>query len=177
MSSEAETREPRRKEVPRKEVPRKEVRAHLVEMTPGAYGLSYWILSAPMIVYLGWLWVDLFELFSAASRPVGLTLGAAAYIALFILPLGYGAHRLVTSFPGIFQRAGWTVHPLAPLRPAEQYSVKYIVVSRERAATDVRRILLRVAQGWVYLEIAIVLFGALAIAPLYYSAVEFGFGR
>lgn len=167
MSAEAETRKPRRKEV----------RARLVEMTPGADGFSYWILSAPMIVFLGWLWVDLFELFSVASRPVGLTLGVMTYIALILLPFGYGAHRLVTSFPGIFQRAGWTVHPLAPLRPAEQYSVKYIVVSRERAATNVRRILLRVAQGWVYLEIAIVLFGALAIAPLYFSAVEFGFGR
>lgn len=167
MSSEAETKEPRRKEV----------RARLVEMTPGANGFYYWILSAPMIVFLGWLWVDLFELISIASRPVGLTLGTATYITLVILPLGYGAHRLVTSFPGIFQQAGWTVHPLAPLRPAEQYTVKYIVVSRERAATDARRILLRVAQGWVYLEIATVLIGAVAMVPLYFSAVEFGFGR
>ncbi len=167
MSSEAET----------KESQRREVRARLVEMTPGANGFFYWILSAPMIVFLAWLWVDLIELFSIVSRPVGLTLGAATFIALIILPLGYGAHRVVTSFPGIFQRAGWTVHPLAPLRPAEQYTVKYIVVSRERAPTDARRILLRVAQGWVYLEIAIVLIGAVAIAPLYLSAVEFGLGR
>ncbi len=167
MSSEGEPREPRRKEV----------RARLVEVTPSANGLSYWILSAPVIVFLGWFWVDLFELIAAAARPVGLALGTTTYIALIVLPLGYAAHRLVTSFPGIFQRAGWTVHPLAPLRPAEQYSVKYIVVSRERAATDVRRVLLRVAQGWVYLEVAIVLIGALAIAPLYFSAVEFGFGR
>ena len=167
MSSEPET----------KELQRKEVRARLVEMTPGANGFYYWILSAPMIVFLGWLWVDLIELISNASRPIGLTLGAATFIALVILPLGYGAHRLVTSFPGIFQRAGWTIHPLAPLSPAEQYSVKYIVVSRERAATNTRRIFLRVAQGWVYLEIAIVLIGAVAIVPLYLSAVEFGLGR
>ncbi|MCY4089908.1 MAG: hypothetical protein OXF62_03740 [Caldilineaceae bacterium] len=167
MSSEAETREPRRTEV----------RARLVEMTPGANGFYYWILSAPVIFFLGWLWVDLVELVSVASRPVGLTLGAATFVALVILPFGYGAHRLVTSFPGLFQRAGWTVHPLAQLRPAEQYTVKYIVVSRERAATDVPRVLLRVAQGWVYLEIAIVLIGALALPPLYLSAIEFGLGR
>jgi len=167
MSSEAETREPRRTEV----------RARLIEMTPGAQGFYYWLLSAPVIVFLGWLWVDLFGLVSVASRPVGLTLGAATFAVLVMLPLGYGAHRFVTSFPGIFQRAGWTVHPLAPLRPSEQYTVKYIFVSRERAATDVPRVLLRVAQGWVYLEIAIVLIGALALPPLYLSAVEFGFGR
>ena len=157
---------------------RRRVQARLVEKTPGANGWFHWVLSAPTIIFIGWLWVDLFGLISPVpSRPLEILYGVLAYIFLVILPFGYGAHRLVTSFPRIFQQAGWSVRPLEPLRPAELYTIKYVFVSRERAATDVRRILLRVAQGWVYLEIGAALVGAVAMVPLFFSAVEFGFGR
>ena len=168
MTSEADAKKRRRRQAP----------ARLVEMTPGANGWFHWVLAAPTLVFLGWLWVDLFGQISPIPwRSFDILLGALVYAAFIILPFGYGAHRLVTSFPGVFQQAGWTVHPLEPLPAAEQYTARYIVVSRERATTDVRRILLRVAQGWVYLEIAIALVGAVALAPLFFSAVEFGFGR
>lgn len=157
---------------------RRRVKAHLVEATPGAGGWGHWVLSAPAISFLGWLWLDLFGIFSPIqSRPVELLLGTLAYVVFILLPLGYGAHRFVTSFPGIFQQAGWTVQPMEPLKPEEQHSVKYVCSSRERAVTDSKRILLRVAQGWVYLEIAAILIGAVAMVPLFFSAVEFGFGR
>ena len=165
-------------EVEAKKRERRQVKARLVEMTPGANGWGYWILSAPTVIFLGWLWVDLFAFVtSIPSRPLDLLLGALVYIVCIILPFGYGAHRLITTFPRLFQQAGWTVHPLEPLRPAEQYTTKYVFVSQERAATDIGRILLRVAQGWVYLEITIVLVGAVVMVPLFFSAVEFGFGR
>ncbi len=157
---------------------RRKVKAHLVEATPGAGGWVHWMLSAPTIYFLGWLWLDLFGVLSPfQSRSVELLLGVLAYAVLVMLPFGYGAHRFVTSFPGIFQQAGWTVHPLEPVKPAEQHVVRYICTSRERAETNLRRILLRVAQGWVYLEIGAILVGAVAMVPLFFSAVEFGFGR
>ncbi len=153
------------------------MKAHLVEATPGGGAWGHWVLASPSICFLGWLWLDLFGVFSPIhSRPAALLLGAFIFIALILLPLGYGAHRLVTSFPGIFQQAGWTVQPLEQVKPEEQHIVRYVGVSKERAGTDGRRILLRVAQGWVYLEIAAVLVGAVAMVPLFFSAVEFGFG-
>ena len=165
-------------EVEAKRRERRHVQARLVEATPRANGLGYWVLSAPTVIFLGWLWVDLIAFISPIpSRPLELLFAALVYVVLVILPFGYGAHRLVTAFPRVFQQAGWTVHSLEPLRPAEQYTAKYTFVSRTRAATDLRRVLLRVAQGWVYLEIAIVLVGAAVMVPLFFSAVEFGFGR
>ena len=156
---------------------RREVQARLVEATPRANGWGYWVLSAPTVVFLGWLWVDLFSLFSPIPwRPLDLLLGALAYVFLIVLPCGYGAHRFVTSFPRVFQQAGWRVQPCEPLRPAEQYAVRYVFTSQERANTDRRRILLRVAQGWVYLEIGAILAGSVAMIPLFFSALEFGFG-
>ena len=156
---------------------RREVQARLVEATPRANGWGYWVLSAPTVVFLGWLWVDLFSLFSPIPwRPLDLLLGALAYVFLIVLPCGYGAHRFVTSFPRVFQQAGWRVQPREPLRPAEQYAVRYNFTSQERAITDRTRILLRVAQGWVYLEIGAILAGSVAMIPLFFSALEFGFG-
>jgi len=156
---------------------RRKVKAHLVEATPGGGAWVHWVLASPAICFLGWLWLDLFGVFSPfASRPAVLFLGALIYFVLILLPFGYGAHRFVTSFPGIFQQAGWNVHPLEPVKPEEQHIVKYVCVTRERAGTDPGRVLLRVAQGWVYLEIAAVLVGAVAMVPLFFSAVEFGFG-
>ena len=161
-----------------KEKERRKVRAHLVEATPGGGGWGHWVLSAPAIIFLGWLWLDLFGILRPfQSRPADLLLGALVYVVIILLPLGYGAHRFVTSFPGIFQQAGWTVQPLEPVKPEEQHIVRYICASKERAETDVKRILLRVAQGWVYLEIGAILVGAVAMVPLFFSAVEFGFGR
>ncbi|MDE0200289.1 MAG: hypothetical protein OXK78_18935 [Caldilineaceae bacterium] len=157
---------------------RRKVKAHLVEATPGAGGWGHWVLSAPAICFLGWLWLDVFGILSPfQSRPVDLLLGTLTYVVLILLPFGYGAHRLVTSFPGIFQQAGWTVQPMEPVKPEEQHIVRYIGITRERAETDGRRILLRVAQGWVYLEIGAILVSAVAMVPLFFSAVEFGFGR
>ena len=157
---------------------RRRVKAHLVEATPPAGGWGHWLLSAPAICFLGWLWLDLFGVLSPIqSRPLDLLLGALAYVFLVLLPFGYGAHRLVTSFPGLFQQAGWTVQPLEPLKPQDQYTVKYLCLTKERAVTDGKRVLLRVAQGWVYLEIGAILVSAVAMVPLFFSAVEFGFGR
>ena len=154
------------------------MKAHLVEATPSAGGWGHWALSAPAICFLGWLWLDVFGILSPfQSRPVDLLLGTLTYVVFILLPFGYGAHRLVTSFPGIFQQAGWTVQPMEPVKPEEQHIVRYIGTTRERAETDGRRILLRVAQGWVYLEIGAILVSAVAMVPLFISAVEFGFGR
>lgn len=148
-----------------------------MEATPGGGAWGHWVLASPVICFLGWIWLDLFVIFSPFhSRPVDLFLGAFIYIILILLPLGYGAHRFVTSFPGVFQQSGWNVQPLEPVKPEEQHIVRYVGISRERAGTDGRRILLRVAQGWVYLEIAAILVGAVAMVPLFFSAVEFGFG-
>lgn len=154
------------------------MQARLVEATPAKCAAGHVALAAPAVLFLGWLWLDLALLvIPLRSPPAAYLLGAVSYVFLVLLPLGYGAHRLVTSFPGLFQQAGWVVHPLEPLGPSEQYSAKFTYVSRERARTGARRILLRVAQGWVYLEIGAVLAGAVAMVPLFFSAVEYGFGR
>ncbi|MCY3899392.1 MAG: hypothetical protein OXF86_12505 [Caldilineaceae bacterium] len=156
---------------------RRKVKAHLVEATPQGVAWGHWVLASPAICFLGWLWLDVFGIITPfQSRAVDLLLGALVYAIFILLPLGYGAHRFVTSFPGVFQQAGWNVEPLEPVKPEEQHIVKYSCITRERAGTDGRRILMRVAQGWVYLEIAAVLTGAVAMVPLFFSAVEFGFG-
>jgi hypothetical protein len=36
---------------------------------------------------------------------------------------------------------------------------------------------MRAAQGWVYLEIAAIFIGAIAVIPLFFSALDFGFGQ
>jgi hypothetical protein len=36
---------------------------------------------------------------------------------------------------------------------------------------------IRAAQGWVYLEIIAIFVGAIAMIPLFFSAVDFGFGQ
>ncbi|MEZ4637606.1 MAG: hypothetical protein R2856_22075 [Caldilineaceae bacterium] len=42
---------------------RKEIPALLIEATPAANGLFNWILASPMILFVGWFWVDLFAFF------------------------------------------------------------------------------------------------------------------
>jgi hypothetical protein len=154
------------------------VPARLVESTPMVNGLGYWALASPLILFAGWFWVDLFAYWSPIPwYLLDLLLAIPLYLLVIILPLGYGMHRLVTAFPRVFQHTGWDVEPLEPVRPAEQYSVKYIFKERHRAQTTRQRIWLRAAQGWVYLEIAAIFIGAIAMVPLFFSAREFGFGR
>jgi len=157
---------------------RRQTPALLIEATPPANGVGYWLLAAPMIVYLAWLWVDIFAYYSPIPwRWLDWMLGALVYWFLFVLPAGYAAHRLVTSFPRLFQHAGWDVQPLETVRPAEQYTIRYIFTGRRPAPLNRRRIWLRAAQGWVYLEVTAILAGFVLMIPLFFSAVEFGFGR
>ena len=52
-------------------VERREVPADLVEATPGNGGLGHWLLAAPLLLFLLWLWVDFF----VALSPLPLVLG------------------------------------------------------------------------------------------------------
>lgn len=156
--------------------PRRKVRANLVEATPGAAG--QWILASPYLVYVGWLWIDLFA--PALPMPwhwLNVVLAVLLYIALFVLPSGLLAHWIVTALPGLFQNAGWDVQPLEPVRESEQYTVQYMPEKRIRAERSQARIWLRAAQGSVYLEIAVLLIAAVLLIPIFLSATDFGFGR
>lgn len=154
----------------------REVPADLVEATPAAIG--QWLLASPLILFLGWLWVDVFAHYS--SLPfywLDALLAVPLYALLLVLPLGVLAHALVTAAPGLFQKAGWDVQPLEPVAERERYLVRYVPQRRHRAPTNWRRLWLRAAQGWVYLEIFVILAGAVAAVPLFFSALDFGFGR
>lgn len=156
---------------------RREVNALLIEATPANNGLGYWLLASPMILFVAWLWVDIFAYYSPIPwRWLDWIIGAILYWFLLVLPLGYGAHRLVSAFPRPFQHTGWDVQPLEPVRPEEMYSVRYVFSGRRPAQRDRRRVWLRAAQGWVYLEVAAIFVGAVLMIPLFFSAVEFGFG-
>ncbi len=63
------------------------------------------------------------------------------------------------------------------MRPSEAYTVRYSLRQRHRALTTWRHLWLRAAQGWVYWEIFVILAGALVAIPLFFSAMDFGFGR
>lgn len=157
---------------------RREVAADLVETTPAAGGLMHWLLASPMLLFIAWAWVDLFAHFSPIPNYwVDALVGLALMIGLVVLPLGVGAFWLVTSFPRLFQHAGWDVQLLEPVREAEAYTVRYVYQSHRRAATTWGRTWLRAAQGWVYIEIAAIFVGAVVMIPLFFSATEFGFGR
>lgn len=152
------------------------VSADLVEASPSALG--QWILAAPFVAFLAWTWLDLFAHYSPIPwRWLDLILGAAIFLFALLLPLGLAAHRLVTSFPRLFQYAGWDVQPVEPVREAEQYLVRFVPRHRQRAANDWPRLWTRAAQGWVYLEIFAILAGGLLMIPIFLSASEFGFGR
>ena len=157
---------------------RREVPADLIEATPGSSALGQWILASPLLIFLAWLWVDLFNLFSPLPWYwVNLPLGLLFYGAIIVLPLGYLAHRGVLALPRLFQNAGWDIEPLEPIKLAEQYTVRYRYQQRHWAPNSWQRTWLRVAQGWVFLEIAVILVGAVAMIPLFFSVSEFGFGR
>lgn len=158
-------------------IERREVPAGLIEATPGNGGLGYWLLAAPLLLFLLWLWVDFF----AALSPVPWFWvdGALALGILLVLlaPVGWAAHRLVTAVPRVFQNAGWDVQPLEPVREEELYTVRYVFRGRQRAPNTFRRQWLRAAQGWVYIEIAVILIGGVLMVPVFFSALDFGFGR
>lgn len=156
---------------------RREVPADLIESTPGTGGLGYWILASPWLIFLAWLWVDFLRLFSPLPYWPNVIIGLILFIFVIVLPFGLLAHRLVLSFPYLFHNAGWDVDPLEPVKLAEQYMVRYRYQQRHWATPSWQRAWLRAAQGWVFLEIAAILIGAIAMIPLFLSVSEFGFGR
>lgn len=158
---------------------RRVVPADLVEATPGGGGIGHWLLASPMLLFLAWLWIDLFHHFVGPTGNywVDAFIGLLVFVPVVVLPLGYLAHRLVLLLPRLFHNAGWDVQPLEKVAPAEQYLVRYRYQARHWAPADWRRVMLRTAQGWVFLEMAAILVGAVLMIPLYFSAREFGFGQ
>lgn len=157
---------------------RRQVAAHLIEATPALGGLMHWLLASPLLLFVAWAWVDLFAHFSPLPNYwLDALLGLVLMAGVVVLPLGVGAFWLATSFPGLFQHVGWDVQPLEPVREAEAYWVRYTYRSRQRAANTWGRAWLRAAQGWVYIEIAVIFVGAIAMIPLFFSVSEFGFGQ
>jgi hypothetical protein len=158
---------------------RREVPAALIETTPGAGALGHWLLASPLLLFLAWSWVDLFHHFvkPTNSYPLNALLGVILFALLIVLPLGLLAHRIVLSLPRLFHHAGWDLQPLAPVAPAEQYLVRYRYEERRWAPLTWGRAWMRAGQGWVFLEMATILFGAVVMIPLYFSAREFGFGQ
>jgi hypothetical protein len=155
-----------------------EVAADLIESTPGSHALAYWVLASPMLLFLAWIWIDLFAHYSPVPWFwLDAILGIILFLVIVVLPAGIAAHWIVTALPRLFQNAGWEVQPLEPVSPAEQYQVRYVFRSRRRAANSWRRAWLRAAQGWVYLEIAAILIGGVLMVPLFMSVTEFGFGQ
>lgn len=156
----------------------REVPADLVEATPGSGALGQWLLASPLLGFLAWLWVDLFAYYSPLPWYwLDALFGLVFFAFLIVLPLGVLAHALVTAVPVLFQNAGWDVHPLEPVAEREQYLVRYVPQARRRAPTTWGRLWLRAAQGWVYWEIFAILAGAIAAIPLFFSMLDFGFGR
>lgn len=157
---------------------RRRVRADLIEATPGTGALGHWLLAGPLIGFLAWVWVDFVRALSPLSQPwLTISLGLVLFALLIVLPLGYIAHRFVLAWPRLFQNAGWEVQPLEPVKPEEMYMVHYLYEVRHYAPRSWGRAWLRAAQGWVYLEIMAIFVGAIGMIPLYFSALEFGFGR
>jgi hypothetical protein len=158
---------------------RRVVPADLVEATPGAGGVGHWLLASPLLLFLAWLWVDLFHHFVGPTGIYWLNalVGIVVFTLVVVLPLGNLAHRVVLSLPRLFHNAGWDLQPLEPVASAEQYLVRYRYQARHWAPADWRRVVLRAAQGWVFLEMATILVGAVLMIPLYFSAREFGFGQ
>jgi hypothetical protein len=157
---------------------RRVVPADLIESTPSSGGVGQWVLASPLLLFLAWLWVDAVQAVSPLSSFwLNALFGLPIFAVLIVLPLGYVTHRGVLGLPWLFHNAGWDVAPLEPVPLAEQYLVRYRYQARHWAATNWRRAWLRAGQGWVFLEIAVILVGAVAMIPLYFSAVELGFGQ
>lgn len=160
------------------DVPGREVPADLVEATPGNGALGQWLLASPLLLFLAWLWADLFAHYSPLPFYwLDMLIALVLFAFVLVLPLGLLAHALVTALPGLFQHAGWDVQPLEPVAEREQYLVRYVTRSRHRAPSNWSRLWLRAAQGWVYWEIFVILGGAIATVPLFFNMLDFGFGR
>ncbi|MCC6458481.1 MAG: hypothetical protein IT328_26260 [Caldilineaceae bacterium] len=154
------------------------VPADLVETDPDNGGLFHWILASPMLGFLAWVWVDLFAHYSPISFYwFDVLLGLLIFALVVVLPLGVGAFFVVSALPRIFSHAGWDVQPLEPVSEAEMHTVRYRYQSRRRASNSWGRAWTRAAQGWVYLEIAAILVGAIVMIPIFFSVSEFGFGQ
>ena len=108
------------------------------------------------------------ELVGRASHDEGAR-RAVALEGLEAKPVS-GAHR-----EDVRERVG--EHVVQPVAEREQYLVRYTPQARRRAPTTWGRLWLRAAQGWVYWEIFVILAGGVAAVPLFFSAVDFGFGR
>ena len=154
---------------------RRTVTADLLESTPNALG--HWLLASPLILYLLWVWLDLFAHYSPLPKSVDCVLGTIVFALLVLLPLGYGAHWLVTALPRLFSHAGWDLEPLEPVSELEMYLVRYRYGDKYRAPNSWRRAWLRAAQGWVYLEIMAIFAGAVLMIAVFFSVSDFGFGR
>jgi hypothetical protein len=154
------------------------VPADLVETAPDNGALFHWILASPMLIFVAWLWVDLFAHFSPLPNYwLDAVLSLIVFAFVVVLPLGVGAFYLITSVPRLFSHAGWDVQPLEPVSDAEIHMVRYRYQARHRAANSWRQAWVRAAQGWVYLEIAAILIGAVVMVPIFFSVSEFGFGQ
>ena len=71
---------------------RRQVPAKLVEATPNAAG--QWLLAGPMLVFLGWIFLDLFVSVSPIPwRWLDMILGTFVFLALIVLPFGLAAHH------------------------------------------------------------------------------------
>lgn len=154
---------------------RRRVPADLFEATPN--GLGYWLLASPFILFLFWFWLDLFTHYSPLPKLADWLLAIPFFLFLIVLPFGLLAHGLITALPRLFNHAGWDLQPLEPVSEAEMYLVHYTYTEQHRAENNWRRVWLRAAQGWVYLEITAIFAGAILMIPIFLSVSEFGFGR
>ena len=156
----------------------REVPADLIETIPDNVGLMHWVLASPMLIFLLWMWIDIVAHFSPIPIYwVDAVLAVIIFAVAIVLPLGVGAFYLVTSVPRVVSHAGWDVQPLEPVSEAEMYTVRYRYQERHRAPNSWRQAWTRAAQGWVYIEIATILVGGVAMIPIFFSASEFGFGQ
>ncbi len=158
-------------------VQRRSVPVNLIETTPAAGGAGNWLLASPMLLFLLWAWGDLIAYLSPLPRLLDWAIGILIYVLLLVLPLGVAAFWLVTSLPKLFHHAGWDVQPLESIAPEEEYTVRFTYRDQIRAQTTWRRTWMRAAQGWVFLEIAAIFIGAIAMIPIFLSVSEFGFGQ
>lgn len=157
---------------------RRVVAADLIETIPERDGLFHWVLASPMLLFLAWTWTDLFAHYSPISiYLLDVLVGLIVLAVLVILPVGLAAFYGVTALPRLFGHAGWDVQPLEPVRESEMHLVRYRFRNRYRAANTWRQAWVRATQGWVYLEIAVILLGGVLMVPIFFSATEFGFGR
>lgn len=157
---------------------RLEVDADLLEATPTANGLWHWILASPILLFIAWNWIALADTFSPIPYMwVNIVLSGLAFIFLFVLPVGNLGFYIVSLFPRLFHNAGWELQPRKFYPEERMYTAKIHYHDRARATTNWPRIMMRAAQGWVYLEIFAIFAGALMMIPLFLSVSQFGFGQ